>query len=525
MAAHYRPVVLVIRDGWGEREATEGNAVKLARKPRDDEWRATRPWTLVRAAEKWVGLPMGQMGNSEVGHLNLGAGFVVRQDYTLIDDSIADGTFYENQVLRDTMAAVRERGTALHLIGLLGPGGVHSHINHEKALLELAKREKVGRVFVHLFTDGRDTMPQSGLDYARDLLDFMREHQVGQVASVVGRYYAMDRDKRWERTQAAYELLVHGTGRPATDALSAIQRSYDEGVTDEFIKPAVITRGDGTPVATVGAGDAVICFNFRSDRCRQITRAFTVPDFDGFARQLIPNLLYVTMTEYEKGLPVQVAFENDDVANPLALVVSNAGLKQFHSAETEKYPHVTFFFNGGREDPTPGEDWKVIPSPKEVPTYDLKPEMSAYGVRDAVLEAIGSDQYDFILVNFANPDMVGHTGVLPAVIRACEVVDECAGQVVDAAVARGGVAIVLADHGNAELMIDPATGGPHTAHTTNLVPCYLVAPEGSGLGKGQVELREGGKLADIAPTVCDLLGIAPAPQMTGQSLIIRRTGP
>ncbi len=291
MPQHYRPVLLVIRDGWGERDATEGNGVKLAHTPRDDEWRATRPWTLVHAAEKWVGLPAGQMGNSEVGHLNLGAGFVVRQDYTLIDDAVEDGTFYQNQVLKAAMATVKQRGTALHLIGLLGPGGVHSHINHEKALLEMARREGLGRVFVHLFTDGRDTMPQSGLEYARDLLDFMHSHHVGQVASVIGRYYAMDRDKRWQRTEAAYDLLVHGKGNPAHDALAAIQRSYDEGVTDEFIKPAVITNADGSPVATIGAGDAVICFNFRSDRCRQITRAFTVPDFDGFQRDMIRDLV------------------------------------------------------------------------------------------------------------------------------------------------------------------------------------------------------------------------------------------
>jgi len=516
-----RPVLLVIRDGWGERDEIEGNGVKLARTPYDDRWRAECPFTLVRAAGKDVGLPTGQMGNSEVGHLNLGAGFIVRQDITVIDDSIADGTFFTNPVLCTAFRTVRDRGTALHLMGLLGPGGVHSHVNHTKALLELAKREGLERVYVHLFTDGRDTMPQSGIEFARDLLAFMAERQIGRVASVVGRYYAMDRDKRWERTRQAYDLLTKGVGRPAPDVLTAIQRSYDEGVTDEFIKPAVIVDEAGQPVATIGDGDAVVCFNFRADRVRQISRAFTLPDFDGFEREMLRDLIYIAMTEYEKNMPYQVAFQNDDVAVPLAKVISDAGLRQFHAAETEKYPHVTFFFNGGREQPFPGEDWQIVPSPKDVPTYDLKPEMSAYGVRDVVLHAIASDQYDFILVNYANPDMVGHTGVIPAVVKACEVVDECTGAIVDAVVARGGVALVMADHGNAELMIDPETGGPHTAHTTNPVPTYLIAAPGLGLDKGQVALRDGGRLADVAPTILDLLGLDPAPQMTGKSLITR----
>jgi 2,3-bisphosphoglycerate-independent phosphoglycerate mutase len=516
-----RPVLLVIRDGWGERDEIEGNGVKLARTPYDDRWRAECPFTLVRAAGKDVGLPTGQMGNSEVGHLNLGAGFIVRQDITVIDDSIADGTFFTNPVLCTAFRTIRDRGTALHLMGLLGPGGVHSHVNHTKALLELAKREGLERVYVHLFTDGRDTMPQSGIEFARDLLAFMAERQIGRVASVVGRYYAMDRDKRWERTRQAYDLLTKGVGRPAPDALTAIQRSYDEGVTDEFIKPAVIVDEAGQPVATIGDGDAIVCFNFRADRVRQISRAFTLPDFDGFEREMLRDLIYIAMTEYEKNMPYQVAFQNDDVAAPLAKVISDAGLRQFHAAETEKYPHVTFFFNGGREHPFPGEDWQIVPSPKDVPTYDLKPEMSAYGVRDVVLHAIASDQYDFILVNYANPDMVGHTGVIPAVVKACEVVDECTGAIVDAVVARGGVALVMADHGNAELMIDPETGGPHTAHTTNPVPTYLIAAPGLGLNKGRVALRDGGRLADVAPTILDLLGLDPAPQMTGKSLIVR----
>lgn len=511
-----KPVLLAILDGWGEREETEGNGVKLARTPNITHWRATRPWTLIRAAEKYVGLPMGQMGNSEVGHLNLGAGFVVRQDITLIDDSLADGSFYANPVLNGAIDHAAQHGGALHIMGLLGPGGVHSHIEHQKGLLELARRRGFGRVFLHLFTDGRDTMPHSSLDFLGDLEAAMAVTGVGRIASVVGRYYAMDRDKRWERTQLAYDLLTRGAGEPAESARAAIQRAHASGVTDEFIKPAVMVD-NGQPVGLIRANDAVVFFNFRSDRARQLSHAFINPAFAGFARDILPNLYYVGMTDYEKDLPLKVAFQNDDVAYPLARVISEAGRAQLHTAETEKYPHVTFFFNGGRETPFPNEDWRIVPSPKDVPTYDLKPEMSAAGVRDVVLEAIRSEKYDFILVNFANPDMVGHTGSIPAVIRACETVDACIGAIVPEVLARGGVALVTADHGNAELMIDPATGGPHTAHTTNLVQFIVLADEAAGLGP--ITLRAGGKLADVAPTVLALLGLPPAPQMTGHSLI------
>jgi 2,3-bisphosphoglycerate-independent phosphoglycerate mutase len=510
--------VLAILDGWGERDETEGNGIKLANIPNIDHWRATRPWTLLGAAEKNVGLPPGQMGNSEVGHLNLGAGFVVMQDITLIDDSIADGSFFENDALNAAVQHVRERGTQLHIIGLLGTGGVHSHMNHEKALLELAKRSGLDKVFVHAFTDGRDTMPRSGLGYMQELEAFMAEIGVGRVATVIGRYYAMDRDKRWERTKLAYDAMVGGVGRQAESAQAAIISSYDEGVTDEFIKPAVMLDGQ-RPLTTIREGDSIICFNFRADRVRQITRAFVLQDFDGFAREMLHDLLYITMTEYEKGLPVQVAFENDDVSVPLAKVISDAGLKQLHVAETEKYAHVTFFFNGGREEPFPGEDRLLAPSPKDVATYDLKPEMNAFGIRDGILKALDDDTYDFIIVNFANADMVGHTGVIPAVITACETIDACLGAIVPAVLAKGGALLITADHGNAELLIDPATGGPHTAHTTNPVPCILVAAPGIGLD--QARLRDGARLSDVAPTVLDLLGLGLASEMTGKSLIIR----
>ncbi len=512
-----RPVLLAVLDGWGEREAIEGNGIKLAQTPNMDHWRATRPWTLLGAAEKNVGLPIGQMGNSEVGHLNLGAGFVVVQDITLIGDSIADGSFFENDALNDAVRHVQARDSQLHIIGLLGTGGVHSHMDHEKALLELARRHNLQQVFVHAFTDGRDTMPQSGIGFMRDLESFMARLGVGRVATVMGRYYAMDRDRRWDRTKQAYDAMVYGIGRPAESAQAAILRSYAEGVTDEFIKPAVVMDGD-RPVATVRDGDSIICFNFRADRVRQITKAFVLKDFDGFAREALHDLLYVTMTEYEKGLPVEVAFQTEDVETPLAKVLSDAGLKQLHVAETEKYAHVTYFFNGGREEPFPGEDRLLIPSPK-VATYDLQPEMSAYGIRDGILAALDKNAYDFIIVNFANADMVGHTGVIPAVVKAVETVDACLGAIVPAVLARGGVALITADHGNAEMLIDPEGGGPHTAHTTNPVPCILVAAPGLGLDGAR--LRSGGRLCDVAPTILDLLGVPPAPQMTGRSLILR----
>jgi len=516
--------MLAIMDGWGEREEIEGNGIKLAKTPNIDSWRATRPWALLSAAEQNVGLPTGQMGNSEVGHLNLGAGFVVVQDITLIDNSIADGSFFENDALNDALRHVKLRGSRLHIIGLLGTGGVHSHMNHEKALLELARRNGLDRVFVHAFTDGRDTMPQSGLSYMADLESYMADLGVGRVATVTGRYYAMDRDKRWERTQIAYDAMVSGLGQPAVSAQAGIQSSYDAGVTDEFIKPTVVVDGPSTdsgqaqPVTRVQAGDSIICFNYRADRVRQITRAFVLSNFDGFAREAFHDLLYVTMTEYEKGLPVEVAFENADVEVPLAQLISSVGLRQLHVAESEKYAHVTFFFNGGREAPFPGEERLLVPSPKEVATYDLKPEMSAYGIRDGILQAIEDDAYDFILVNFANADMVGHTGVIPAVITAVETVDACLGAIIPALLAKGGAALITADHGNAELLIDPATGGPHTAHTTNPVPCILVAPPGVGLDG--VTLRGGGRLSDVAPTLLEMLHIAPAPEMTGKSLIV-----
>ena len=516
--ARPRPMILAVLDGWGERDQREGNAIKLANTPNIDAFRATYPMTLLQASERSVGLPIGQIGTSEVGHMNLGAGFVVMQTITFIDEQIEDGSFFENEAFLKALAHVRSNGSRLHIIGLLGTGGVHSHLRHEKALLELAKRNNIGNVFVHVFTDGRDTMPHSGLGYLDDLEAYMSANGVGKVASVMGRYYAMDRDFRWERTKLAYDAMVAGEGPKSTTARAMIQQSYDTGITDEFIIPTVITD-EGEPVGKIQDGDSVICFNFRTDRARQITQAFVLENFGGFARETLHDLFYVAMREYQQDVTTEVAFDIKEIEVPVAQVLSNAGLKQLHVAESEKYAHVTYFFNGGRETPFPGEDRQLVPSPKEVATYDLKPEMSAFGIRDTILNALEQDTYDFIIVNFANADMVGHTGVLPAVITAVETIDACLGPIVAKVVAMGGAMIITADHGNAELLIDPATGGPHTAHTTNPVPCILIAGQGSGL-EGAT-LREGGVLSDVALTICDILRIQAPVQMTSNSLIVR----
>jgi 2,3-bisphosphoglycerate-independent phosphoglycerate mutase len=535
-----RPVVLAIMDGWGLTDAGPGNAVAQAKTPNVDRWIAESPFTTLGASGLDVGLPEGQIGNSEVGHLNIGAGFVVYQELTRISKSIGDGDFFDNQAFLDAIQHVQQSGGDLHLMGLFGPGGVHAHEDHLHALLTLAHRHEFERVYLHLFLDGRDVLPRSALGFLDTLEGVIARLGTGTIATVSGRYYAMDRDKRWERTGLAYTALVDGSGRTAHSAHDAIQTSYDDDVSDEFMLPTVIVR-DGTPLATIKDGDACIFTNFRPDRGRQLTRALTVPDLnDQINRhyesqqaegQPLPdriwqrdrqleNLFFVTITQYEEGLPVRVAFPPRPVRQPLAAVVSAAGMRQFHIAETEKYPHVTFFLNGGREEPFEGEDRVLVPSPK-VATYDLQPEMSAAGVTAELLKAIESETYDLIVVNYANPDMVGHTGIIPAVVKACETVDAGLGQVIPAILARGGAAIVIADHGNAEMMIDAESGGPHTAHTTNPVPCFLVAAENLGLGKDRIGLRSGGCLADITPTLLDLLGLPKADDMTGTSLIVR----
>jgi 2,3-bisphosphoglycerate-independent phosphoglycerate mutase len=512
-----RPFVLCVLDGWGISERTDGNAIAMANTPAMDRLSTAYPYTTLGASGLNVGLPEGQIGNSEVGHINIGAGFVVYQDSTRISEAIKEGTLFQEQVLLDACAHVKKHGSQLHLLGLLGPGGVHAYSAHLYALLRLAKQQELERVFVHAILDGRDTMPQSSYGYMQELLGELETVGVGQVATVNGRYYAMDRDKRWQRTAKAYRAMVFAEGEIAPDPLTAIEQSYKAEVTDEFVLPTVIMH-DGTPVATVQDNDAVIFYNFRGDRPRQLTKAFVLPDFDGFDRgQQLQNLYFVTMTEYEAGLPVHVAFPAQNVEEPLAKVISDAGLMQFHTAETEKYAHVTFFINGGREEPFPGEDRLLVPSPN-VATYDLQPEMSARGVADTAIDAIQSNKYDFVVMNFANADMVGHTGDLEVTIKAVEVVDENVGRVVDAVLERGGGILITADHGNADQMIDYATGGPHTAHTTNPVPCVIiVVPDDSPLR--HAKLRSRGKLADIAPTILEILGLPKADQMTGQTLI------
>lgn len=513
------PVVLIVMDGYGCNSRIEGNAVAAANRPVLSHLWDTCPHTELAASGLAVGLPEGQMGNSEVGHLNLGAGKVVYQIFTRISQAIEDGSFDQNEVLRAAMQHVKDRESSLHIIGLIGVGGVHAHPSHLFATMEVAKREGVRDVFIHAITDGRDTLPTDGIEAVRAIQREAERLGVGQIATVSGRYYAMDRDRRWDRTEKAYAAMVWGQGPAADSAEAAVRNSYQEGVTDEFIVPTVITRPDGNPVATVGPHDATVFFNFRTDRPRQLVRAFVMPDFDEFDRgPALDDLYFVTMTEYEKDLLVHVAFRNEDVDMPIGRILAERGLTQLHAAETEKYAHVTFFFNGGREHPFAGEDRILVPSPREVGTYDKKPEMSAPGITRETLAAIETGKYDFILINFANADMVGHTGVIPAAVKAVEVVDHSVGQVVDAVTRRGGVTLVTADHGNAEQMIDYATGGPYTAHTvTNPVPFILVPGDHPELER--VRLRSGGKLADVAPTVLQLLGVPPPPGMEGKSLI------
>ncbi len=520
-----RPLVLIVMDGYGINPRADANAVAMARKPNLDRIAATWPHTQLATSGLAVGLPEGQMGNSEVGHMNIGAGKRVLQDFTRVTAAIHDGSFFENPALLHAIQHVNSRGAKLHLCGLLGPGGVHAHQAHLVALLQLAAKYEVERVYIHAFTDGRDTSPFGAKDYMAELLAQAREigdgrpDQTARVATISGRYYAMDRDHRWERIARVYNAMTKGEGRPATDPVAAIAASYERGVTDEFIEPIVL-MDDGRPVATVEAGDAVVYFNFRADRARELTKAFVLPELPPSASGTfergprLADLAFVTMTEYEVGLPVEVAFPGDDVAEPLAKILSDRGLRQFHTAETEKYAHVTFFFNGGRETPFPGEDRLLVPSPK-VATYDLKPEMSAPELTDEAVRRIQSGVYDFVIMNYANADMVGHSGVIEAAIRAVEAVDAGVGRVVEAALPVGGAALITADHGNAEQMIEYDTGKPLTSHTTNPVPFYFVVPQWPN-----ARLRSGGILADVAPTILELLRIPQPKDMTGRTLIL-----
>lgn len=507
-----KPLILMILDGWGDRKSREDNAIAQAETPVMNRLRSEYPCTEIEASGMAVGLPDGQMGNSEVGHLNIGAGRVVYQDLTRISKAIADGRFFTNPVLLQCMEKTRAAGGRLHLAGLLSDGGVHSHNTHLYALLELAGKAGLTDVFVHCFLDGRDTPPRSAAEYISELEAEMSRIGTGRIASIMGRYYAMDRDNRWDRVEKAYESMVLGEGKTFASASEAIKDSYGSDVGDEFVLPSVMVNGD-CPIGTVRDGDGFIFFNFRADRAREITRAFMQAGFDGFERRIHPNLVsYVCLTEYDETFGLPVAFGPEELKNILGGVVSAAGLRQLRIAETEKYAHVTFFFNGGSEVPFPGEDRVLVPSPKDVPTYDLKPEMSAYSVAEQLVEKIDEDVYDLIIVNFANADMVGHTGKLDAATRAIEAVDKCVGRVVEKALAKGGSLLVTADHGNAEMMKDEE-GRPHTAHTCNPVPFILV--DGS---RRNVRLHTG-ILADIAPTVLQLLGIPQPADMTGRSLL------
>ena len=503
-----RPVVLVVLDGWGYRAEHDGNAIALARTPTWDALTAGYPTTLLAASGLAVGLPEDQIGNSEVGHLNLGAGRVVMQDLVRIGRAIQDGSFFRNPAFLAACRHVSDSGGTMHLMGLIGKGGVHAIDQHLFALIDLCKRANVPRIAIHALLDGRDTMPRSALGYMRELLE--RAGRSAVVASLGGRYFGMDRDKRWDRTEKWYRAAVLGEGPQATDPLDVIRASYERDVTDEFVEPTVIVT-DGAPVAPMRDGDALICFNYRADRMRQIVRALTEPAFDGFDVSRRPALHVVTMTSYDRTFDVPVAFPPQSMKNIVAEVVSNAGLAMFKTAETEKYAHVTYFFNGGVEAPFPREDRLLVPSQK-VATYDLCPAMSAPGITDVLCSHIERLEHDFILCNYANGDMVGHTGSLPATIEAVEMVDACLARVVKSAQAAGVRLLVTADHGNCEMMIDPETGGPHTAHTTNPVPLVVIDPDGNR------PLRNGGALCDVGPTVLTMLGLERPPEMTGVDL-------
>ena len=504
-----KTTMLMILDGFGINENSEGNAVKLAKIPNINEIMKQYPNTIIHTSGLDVGLPEGQMGNSEVGHTNIGAGRIVYQELTRITKSIEDGDFFSNSELVAAIENCKKNNSKLHILGLLSDGGVHSHMRHLFAILELAKRKDFEDVYVHCFLDGRDTPPASADGYIAELEEKMKEKGVGKIATISGRFYAMDRDKRWERIKEAYNALVNGEGHKFSSATAAIENSYQKEIFDEFVKPSVICKND-EPVATIGENDSVIFFNFRPDRAREITRAIVDPNFDGFERNFVKTY-FVTFTNYDETLLpyVHIAFKKEEIKNTFGEYISKLGLTQLRIAETEKYAHVTFFFNGGEEKQYEGEDRILIPSPK-VETYDMKPEMSAGEVTDKVVEAINSRKYDAIILNYANPDMVGHTGSLEATVKALEFLDGCVKRVVDAIENNDGTLLITADHGNAEQMIDYKTGELHTAHTTNPVPLVLIGRD--------VKLKEG-RLADLAPTMLDLMNLAKPEEMTGESLI------
>jgi 2,3-bisphosphoglycerate-independent phosphoglycerate mutase len=511
--------MLMILDGWGINPRAEQSAIMQAETPNLDEVMTGFANTALTCSGKAVGLPEGIMGNSEVGHLNIGAGRIVYQDLLRIDMAVEQGDFFKNPELTQIMDRVREKASALHLMGLVSDGGVHSQLTHLLALLDMARDRGLSQVYVHAILDGRDTPPDSGAGYLKTVADHIERRRFGSIATICGRFYAMDRDKRWERTERAYRLYTEGRGRLETDPVAAVKSAYARGETDEFVEPVAISAGNDQQVATICDDDGVIFFNFRADRARQITRAFTDKGFEEFPRNLLPVLAgWVCMTIYDETFDLPVAFAPKHLDQILGEVLSDRGLSQLRIAETEKYAHVTYFFNGGEETPFEGEDRCLIPSPREVSTYDQKPEMSAYPVTEEVLARIEAGKYAVIVLNFANMDMVGHTGVMAAAVKACRVVDECVGKIVSAVRDRGGAILVTADHGNADQMVDDA-GKPHTAHTLNQVPLILVDDR-----RKDAVLRTDGVLADIAPTMLEMLGIEPPEEMTGRSLIEHEAG-
>jgi 2,3-bisphosphoglycerate-independent phosphoglycerate mutase len=515
--AKTKPLLLVILDGFGLRAEKEANAVALARKPNIDALLRDYPWTALETSGLSVGLPDGQMGNSEVGHTNLGAGRIVYQDLVRINRSIEDGSFFQNPVLLEAVRRARSGSGTIHFMGLVSDGGVHSHEEHLHACLELARREGVPRAFVHAFLDGRDTPPKSGLGFVRSFEKRAGEKGYGKIATVMGRYYAMDRDKRWDRVALAYGALVRGEGYRSAGGAQAVEEAYARGETDEFVKPTVVVDGTGEPRARVRDGDAIVFFNFRADRARELTRAFTQEGFKEFDATPRPVLsYYACMTQYDRTFELPAAFAPEQPTEIFPEIVSRAGIAQLRCAETEKYAHVTFFFNGGREVQYQGEDRILVPSPRDVKTYDQKPEMSAREVTDRLVPALESKKYGFVIVNFANPDMVGHTGDLEAAVKAVEVVDECVGRLWKAARAAGMAMLLTADHGNCEMMVDPATGEPHTAHTLGPVPFILADPDFRG-----AKLRQKGVLADVAPTALQVMGLQQPKEMKGLGLVVR----
>ncbi|MHC4642524.1 MAG: 2,3-bisphosphoglycerate-independent phosphoglycerate mutase [Planctomycetota bacterium] len=513
-----KPFVLIIRDGWGYNpnpDEDEYNAVKCANTPTDDMLMAEYPHCLVHTYGEYVGLPDGTMGNSEVGHQNMGAGRIVPQESVRISLAIRDGSFFENEEFQNLVKFVKSNNSKMHVMGLCSDIGVHSRLDHLYGLLELAKRNGIKDVFIHAFTDGRDSPPNSGAGYIADIETKAKEIGMGTIASVSGRFYAMDRDSRWERVQKAYECLRTGKGIKAASAAEAVAQSYEKDVMDEFIEPTCIVNSESDPLAVIEDGDGIIFFNFRGDRPREITRAFIDPDFKEFVRPTMPDIYYVCLTEYDATLPAPVAFPKlPKMKNILGAYWGSLGLKEFRCAETEKYAHVTFFFNDYTENPFRGEDRQIVPSPR-VRTYDLKPEMSAYEVTDVVLQRLDSKQYDIVVVNFANPDMVGHTGILEAAVKAAEAVDECVGRVLDKVKELGGIAVITADHGNFERMWDKNKNQPHTAHTVGDVPLIIFDDRYKG-----AKLREDGILADVGPTLLEVMGVPQPEEMTGQSLIV-----